>query len=70
MDYSVSDDDSLVSEFDIRRDAKPTAMDSYVDNVLSTEEQDILDELKINLCREDLIYLNEHKEVNIYIKSK
>jgi len=62
----MSDDDSSKSvEMDFCRDSGPTVMDRYCDNVLSKRQQIIMDKLKIDLCHEDLIYLNNHKEVNI-----
>ncbi|VVC24746.1 Hypothetical protein CINCED_3A013432 [Cinara cedri] len=48
---------------DFRGDAPPTAMDPYRDNVISAKQQSILNELRIDLCHEDLAYLNDHKEV-------
>ncbi|XP_022173077.1 uncharacterized protein LOC111035679 [Myzus persicae] len=63
MDNDNSDYDSLSVEFDFRGDAPPTAMDPYRDDVISDRQQSILNELRINLCREDLIYINTHKEV-------
>jgi len=65
MDFENSDDDCLSVAFDFKGDAAPTAMDSYRDVVISDRQQSILNELRINLCREDYIYLNNHKEVSI-----
>ncbi|XP_060857729.1 uncharacterized protein LOC132935258 [Metopolophium dirhodum] len=63
MDFENSDHDSLSVEFDFRGDAAPTAMDPYRDDVISDRQQSILNDLRIHLCRENFIYLNNHKEV-------
>lgn len=60
----MTDDDSLVSEFEFRGDIASTATGTNGDTVLSTEQQNILDDLRLQLCQENLMYLNEHKEVN------
>jgi len=65
MDFENSDYDSLSVEFDFRGDAEPTAMDPHRDDVISDRQQSILNDLRINLCRENFIYLNNHKEVRI-----
>jgi len=65
MNFENSDDDIVSVEFDFRGDAAPTAMEPYCDDVISDWQQSIINELRINLCREDLIYLNNHKEVSI-----
>lgn len=61
----MSDDDSLVSEFEFRRDFMRTASDPNGNRVISPEQQNVLNDLRLHLCREDLIYLDTHKEVNI-----
>ncbi|XP_003245185.1 uncharacterized protein LOC100568897 [Acyrthosiphon pisum] len=63
MDFENSDSDSLSAEFDFRGDAAPTSMDPYRDDVISDRQQSILNDLRIHLCRENFIYLNNHKEV-------
>lgn len=65
MDFDNSDYDSVSVKFDLRGDAAPTAMDPYRDDVISDSQQSILNDLRINLCRENFIYLNHHKEVSI-----
>lgn len=59
----MSDDDSLLTEMDFCGNVAPESMDPYRDNVLGPRQQCILNELRIDKCREDLIYLNKHKEV-------
>lgn len=61
----MSDDDSLLTEMDFCGNAAPESMEPYCDNVLGPKQQCILNELRIDKCREDLIYLNKHKEVII-----
>lgn len=63
----MSDDDSESVGMDFRGDPPPIAMDSYRDNVISARQQSILNELRIDMCHEDMIYLNNHKEVMIII---
>ncbi|KAL4153294.1 hypothetical protein QTP88_001127 [Uroleucon formosanum] len=63
MDFGNSYYDSVSVEFDFRGDAAPTAMDPHSDDVISDRQQSILNNLRINLCRENFIYLNNHKEV-------
>lgn len=63
--FKMSDDDSISVGLDFRGDAPPATMAPYRDGVLNEEQQSILNELRIDLCRENLIYLNNHKEVNI-----
>lgn len=65
MDFGNSYYDSVSVEFDFRGDAAPTAMDPHSDDVISDRQQSILNNLRINLCRENFIYLNNHKEVRI-----
>ena len=65
MDFENSDHDSLSAEFDFRGNAEPTAMDPHRDDVISDRQQNILNDLRIHLCRENFIYLNNHKEVRI-----
>lgn len=65
MDFGNSDYDSVSVEFDFRGDAAPTAMDPHSDDVISNRQQSILNNLRIHLCRENFIYLNNHKEVRI-----
>lgn len=50
---------------DFSREATPTAMDPYFDDVISDRQQSVLNELREDLCNDDLNYLNKHKEVNI-----
>lgn len=52
----MSNNDDLVSKYKCRGGVN-------VENVVNAEQQRILDELKAKFCLEDLIYLNEHKEV-------
>lgn len=59
----MSDDDSLLTEMDFCGNVAPESMDPYRDNALDSRQQCILNELRIDMCREDLIYLNKHKEV-------
>lgn len=61
----MSDDDSISIGLDFRADAPPTSMAPYRDDVINDKQQSILNDLRIDLCRENLIYLNNHKEVNI-----
>lgn len=66
MEFTMTDDDDVLSlEMDFDGDATPTAMEAYRDNVISDRQQHILNQLRIDLCREDVAYLNDHKEVNI-----
>jgi len=65
MDFENSNCDSVSVEFDFRGDEAPTAMDPYRNDVISDRQQSILNELRINLCQEDYIYINNHKEVSI-----
>lgn len=64
---SEDDDDSVSVRMDFRGDAPPTAMDPYRDNVISDGQQSILNELRKDLCLDDLAYLNNHKEVMMII---
>ncbi|KAF0773656.1 Uncharacterized protein FWK35_00003467 [Aphis craccivora] len=66
MNLENSNDDVPI-EFDFRGDAAPTSMDPYCDDVISDRQQSILNELRIHFCREDLIYLNNHKEVEAIV---
>lgn len=61
----MSDGDSLISEFEFRRDFMRIAYSPNGNRVIRSEQQNILNDLKLHLCREDLIYLDTHKEVNI-----
>lgn len=61
----MSDDDSILTEMDFCGDAAPTSMDPYRDNILGPKQQSVLNDLRIDRCREDIIYLNKHKEVII-----
>ncbi|XP_026820435.1 uncharacterized protein LOC113559036 [Rhopalosiphum maidis] len=67
MNFENSDDNNVSVEFDFRGDAAPTAMEPYCDDVISDWQQSIINELRINLCREDFIYLNNHKEVEAIV---
>lgn len=65
MDFENVDYDSVSVKFDFRGDAAPTAMNPHLDDVISDHQQSILNDLRINLCHENFIYLNNHKEVSI-----
>lgn len=66
---NMTDDNSLASEFEFRADPTSTADETNGHGVmLSSEQQNVLADLKRHLCFEDLMYLNEHKEVNFYCR--
>lgn len=62
----MSDSDGVSSTgTDFSGDTIPTAMDPYLDGVVSDRQQSVLNELREDLCYDDLNYLNKHKEVNV-----
>lgn len=61
----MSDNDGESAEMEFRADSTQSTMNHYRDNVLSQNQQIILNKLKIDMYRENLIYLNNHREVNI-----
>ncbi|XP_025202037.1 uncharacterized protein LOC112599368 [Melanaphis sacchari] len=67
MNFENYNDDIVSVEFDFRGDAAPEAMEPYRNDVISDHQQSILNELRINLCREDFMYLNNHKEVEAIV---
>lgn len=59
----MDNDDDVTVEMDFNGASAPTGMDNYRDNVISDRQQEILNQLRIDACREDVTYLNNHKEV-------
>lgn len=63
----MSNDESVSSDnMDFCGDTAPVAMDSYRDNTIGDRQQSVLNDLRIHLCQEDFVYLNNTTEVCIH----